>query len=185
MSAQAWENLHELNEAEVSGHAEAPTKDQGVGASTETHIETATMHPARDTSREYVEATTETANTAMAERRAPRRVNPNDGRFIRAVVVGTAVAGIVAFAISFAALYEVAAWLGLPWFMHWAVPVFIDLAILVYAGSVLVHEARGESSRASWWALGAFTGLSLVANAAHALSAVSYTHLTLPTIYSV
>ena len=167
MSAQAWENLHELK---APGHAEAPTNDQAVGASTETHIETVTKHPATDTSSEQDQASTE-ANDRATTVRSPRRVNPNDGRFIRAVVAGTAVAGIVAFAISFSALYEVAAWLGLPWFMHWAVPVFIDLAILVYAGSVLVHEARGESSRASWWALGAFTGLSLVANAAHALSA--------------
>lgn len=167
MSAHAWDNLHELN---APGHAEAPTNDQAVGASTETHIETVATHPATDTSSESAQASTE-ANDRATTVRSPRRVNPNDGRFIRAVVAGTAVAGIVAFAISFAALYEVAAWLGLPWFMHWAVPVFIDLAILVYAGSVLVHEARGESSRASWWALGAFTGLSLVANAAHALSA--------------
>ena len=167
MSAQAWDNLHELK---APGHAEAPTNDQAVGASTETHIETVAKHPATDTSSEYAQASTE-ANDRATTVRSPRRVNPNDGRFIRAVVAGTAVAGIVAFAISFSALYEVAAWLGLPWFMYWAVPVFIDLAILVYAGSVLVHEARGESSRASWWALGAFTGLSLVANAAHALSA--------------
>ena len=170
MSAQTWDELHELDEAQTSGQAEAPANDHAAGASTDTHSEKVTMMHPTDTSREQVQASTETQGQTM-NARAPRRVNPNDGRFIRAVVIGTAVAGVVAFAISFSALYEVAAWLGLPWFMHWAVPVFIDLAILVYAGSVLVHEARGESSRASWWALGAFTGLSLVANAAHALSA--------------
>ncbi len=100
----------------------------------------------------------------------PRRIDPDDGRFIRLVVVGVALAGVVAFAISFTALYEVAGWLGLPPFMWWAVPVFIDLAILVYAASVLVHKARGEQTLASWAALGTFTALSVFANAAHAWS---------------
>jgi hypothetical protein len=100
----------------------------------------------------------------------PRRIDPDDGRFIRLVVVGVALAGVVAFAISFTALYEVAGWLGLPPFMWWAVPVFIDLAILVYAASVLVHKARGERTLASWAALGTFTALSVFANAAHAWS---------------
>lgn len=35
-----------------------------------------------------------------------RRVNPDDGRFIRLVVGGVVIAGVVAFAISFSALYE-------------------------------------------------------------------------------
>lgn len=131
------------------------------------------MHIPKNTLVEHSKGSTGTWPTGGGIRSLPRRVNPNDGRFIRAVVAGTAVAGLVAFSISFAALYEVAAWLGLPPFMHWAVPVFIDLAILVYAGSVLVHESRGESARASWWALGAFTGLSMVANGAHAWSAES------------
>ncbi|MGM7670243.1 DUF2637 domain-containing protein [Microbacterium sp. A93] len=104
--------------------------------------------------------------------KGPRRINPDDGRFIRAVVAGVVVAGVVAFAISFTALYEVAGWLGLPPFMWWAVPVFIDLAILVYAASVLVHKARGERTLASWAALGTFTVLSVFANAAHAWSYV-------------
>ena len=60
-----------------------------------------------------------------------RRVNPDDGRFIRLVVGGVVIAGVVAFAISFSALYQVAEWLGIPPYMWWAVPVFIDLAILV------------------------------------------------------
>ncbi|QCU77998.1 DUF2637 domain-containing protein [Citricoccus sp. SGAir0253] len=103
-------------------------------------------------------------------RRGSRRIDPDDGRFIRLVVGGVVLAGVVAFAISFTALYEVASWLGLPPSMWWAVPVFIDLAILVYAASVLVHKARGERTLASWAALGTFTALSVFANAAHAWS---------------
>lgn len=99
-----------------------------------------------------------------------RRVNPDSGPFIRLIVAGVTVLGLVAFAISFVALMEVAAWLGLPSWMAWAVPVFIDLAILVYAAAVLVHRARGERTIASWVALTIFTVLSVVANSAHALA---------------
>ena len=100
----------------------------------------------------------------------PKRMNPDSGLFIRVVVTGVIVAGLVAFAISFVALYSVAEWLGLPPWMWWAVPVFIDLAIVVYAGLVLVHKSRGEGTWPSWVALGSFTLLSVIANGAHALS---------------
>ncbi|WP_413543114.1 DUF2637 domain-containing protein [Citricoccus nitrophenolicus] len=103
--------------------------------------------------------------------RSTKRVNPDDARFIRFVVAGVIIAGLVAFAISFAALYQVAEWLGLPPFMWWAVPVFIDLALIVYSASVLVHKARAESTVASWAALGTFTALSVFANGAHAWAA--------------
>lgn len=103
--------------------------------------------------------------------RSTKRVNPDDARFIRFVVAGVIIAGVVAFAISFSALYQVAEWLGLPPFMWWAVPVFIDLALIVYSASVLVHKARGESTVASWAALGTFTALSVFANGAHAWAA--------------
>src|SRR5699024_4023748 len=98
------------------------------------------------------------------------RINPDDPRFIRTITAGVAFAGLVAFAISFVALMEVAAWLGLPEWMHWSVPAFIDTGILVYAGSVLIHKARGERTWPSWLMLGVFTGLSILANTAHALA---------------
>lgn len=102
--------------------------------------------------------------------RTGHRINPDDRRFIVLVTVGVIAAGLVAFAISFVALMEVASWLGLPRWMHWAIPAFIDVAILVYAASVLVHKARGEPTWKSWIMLGSFTMLSVVANIAHALS---------------
>lgn len=111
--------------------------------------------------------TTGTVDPAGKQR---SRINPDSPIFIRVVVTGIVIAGLVAFAISFVSLYAVAEWLGLPVWMWWAVPVFIDLAILVYAALVLVHKARGERTWPSWTALGAFTLLSVIANGAHALS---------------
>lgn len=98
------------------------------------------------------------------------RINPDDPRFVRLITIGVAFAGLVAFAISFVALMEVASWLGLPVWMHWAVPAFIDTAILVYAGSILIHKTRGERTWPSWVLLAMFTGLSVVANVSHALT---------------
>src|SRR5699024_1343201 len=87
----------------------------------------------------------------------PKRMNPDSGLFIRVVVTGVIVAGLVAFAISFVALYSVAEWLGLPPWMWWAVPVLIDLALSVYAGLLLVHKPPAECSWPSSVAFGSFT----------------------------
>ncbi|WP_261623244.1 DUF2637 domain-containing protein [Nesterenkonia marinintestina] len=98
------------------------------------------------------------------------RINPDARAFVRVIIIGTVIAGTVAFAISFVALMEIAHWLGIPSWMSWSIPVFIDLAILIYAGSILVHKARGDRTWRSWVMLGVFTGLSMVANVSHALS---------------
>src|SRR5699024_12061966 len=67
-----------------------------------------------------------------------RRINPDSGLFIRVVMDGVMVAGFVAFEGGFVSLYQVAEWLGVPEWVWWAVLTFTDLAILVYAGIVLV-----------------------------------------------
>jgi hypothetical protein len=107
---------------------------------------------------------------AVARTRKASRINPDDRRFVQAITAGVIIAGLVAFAISFVALMDIATWLGLPRWMSWAVPVFIDLAILVYAGSALIHKTRGERTWPSWLLLLVFTGLSVIANAAHAVA---------------
>ena len=102
--------------------------------------------------------------------RVSQRINPDDHRFVRLIVIMTVIAGLVAFAISFVAIMEVAAWMGLPVWMHWAIPAFIDVAILTYAGAVLVQKSRGEPTWVPWSLLAIFTALSVVANVAHAMS---------------
>lgn len=98
------------------------------------------------------------------------RIDP-DTRWVQWTVVGlVGMLGVTSFIVSFRALYAVAAWAGLGDGIQWAVPVFIDGAILTYALSVLVHRGRGESTWPSWVSLGAFTAMSIAANAAHAVS---------------
>lgn len=98
------------------------------------------------------------------------RIDP-DTRWVQWTVVGlVGMLGVTSFIVSFRALYDVAAWAGLGDGIQWAVPVFIDGAILTYALSVLVHRGRGESTWPSWVSLGAFTAMSIAANAAHAVS---------------
>lgn len=73
--------------------------------------------------------------------------------------------------VSFNGLHDVASWVGLPYWMRWTVPIFIDIAILAYSMAAVIHKSRGETVITTWVTLGVFTLISVVANAAHALSA--------------
>ncbi len=99
------------------------------------------------------------------------RIDP-DTRGVQWTVVGlVGLLGLTSFAVSFRALHDVAAWAGIGPGLQWAVPVFIDGAILTYALAVLVHRSRGESVWPSWISLAVFTAMSIAANAAHAVAA--------------
>lgn len=99
------------------------------------------------------------------------RIDP-DTRGVQWTVVGlVGLLGLTSFAVSFRALHDVAAWAGIGPGLQWAVPVFIDGAILTYALAVLVHRSRGESVWPSWISLAVFTAMSVAANAAHAVAA--------------
>src|SRR5699024_12398809 len=63
-----------------------------------------------------------------------KRINPDSGLFIRVVMGGVMVAGLVAFAISFVSLFQVAECLGLSLWLCWAVTTFIVIAMLDYVG---------------------------------------------------
>jgi hypothetical protein len=102
---------------------------------------------------------------------ASSRIDP-DTRGVQWTVVGlVGLLGLTSFAVSFRALHDVAAWAGIGPGLQWAVPVFIDGAILTYALAVLVHRSRGESVWPSWVSLAVFTAMSVAANAAHAVAA--------------
>jgi hypothetical protein len=95
------------------------------------------------------------------------RINPDTRPVVLATTGLIAFLGLVSFAVSFAGLSAVAEWAALPGYLRWAVPVFVDGALLAYTLAVLVQRARDESARFSWFALGSFTVVSVAANAAH------------------
>ena len=99
-----------------------------------------------------------------------RRINPDSLKTLWFTVGAVAILGLTSFMVSFNGLHDVAAWVGLPWWMRWAVPVFIDIAILAYSMAAVIHRARGEATWPTWLTLGVFTVVSVVANAAHALA---------------
>lgn len=101
---------------------------------------------------------------------AGRRINPDSLKTLWFTVGAVAILGLTSFMVSFNGLHDVAAWVGLPWWMRWAVPVFIDIAILAYSMAAVIHRARGEATWPTWLTLAVFTVVSVVANAAHALA---------------
>jgi len=97
------------------------------------------------------------------------RIDPDTRTVVLLTVALVATLGAVSFAVSFAGLVAVAEWAELPTWLRWAVPVFVDGALLAYTLAILVQRARGESTRFSWLALATFTLVSVGANAAHVL----------------
>ncbi|WP_159794429.1 DUF2637 domain-containing protein [Puerhibacterium puerhi] len=98
----------------------------------------------------------------------PARINPDTLPVLALAVVLTAGLAAVSFLLSFAGLSAVSAWAAVPDGLTWAVPVMLDVAILVYTLAVLVHRARGERAAGAWAALALWTSVSVAANAAHA-----------------
>jgi hypothetical protein len=105
--------------------------------------------------------------TATAARR-PARINPDTLPVVLVTTVLTAGLATASFALTFAALRDVAAWANVAPQLAWAVPVMLDAAIVVYTLAVLVHRARHESAATAWLPLAGFTAVSVIANAAHA-----------------
>ncbi|MBW9207977.1 DUF2637 domain-containing protein [Mumia sp. zg.B17] len=86
-------------------------------------------------------------------------------------VLGAATLSAVTFMLSFAGLVDVAAWANIRPSLRWAVPVFIDGAIIVYTVAVLVERGRGQRPIFAWTALATFTVVSVSANGSHAWAA--------------
>lgn len=78
--------------------------------------------------------------------------------------------GLTSFMVSFNGLHDVAGWVGLPTWMRWTVPIFIDIAILAYSMAAVIHRTRGEPVALTWATLAVFTLISVIANGAHALA---------------
>ena len=77
---------------------------------------------------------------------------------------------IASFIASFASIYEVAVYTGLPAEWLWVFPVFIDLAILAYTLSLFIFKHRKESTWRTLLGLFGFALLSIAANVSHTLA---------------
>lgn len=88
----------------------------------------------------------------------------------RLALGGLALVAIASFAVSTAALIEVAGWAGIPGPLRWAVPVFVDGSMIVFAILWAMRRARGEDGALERRAMIAFTAVSMAANAGHALA---------------
>jgi hypothetical protein len=99
-----------------------------------------------------------------------RRINPDSLYTLWFTVILICTLGLTSFMVSFNGLHDVAGWVGLPVWLRWAVPIFIDIAILAYSLAAVIHRARGETVWPTWTTLGAFTLLSVIANGVHALT---------------
>ncbi|MFC8598379.1 DUF2637 domain-containing protein [Isoptericola sp. NPDC057191] len=97
------------------------------------------------------------------------RINPDSRPVLAAVAIGTALVFLAWFALSSVALFDVGLWGNVPVPLSAAVPVMLDVALVVYSLSALVRRSRGQSARYSWTLLAFFTVVSLVGNATHAL----------------
>lgn len=97
----------------------------------------------------------------------PALINADSRPVLLLAVLLTGSVALVSFALSFAALRDVATWGNVPAWLTWAVPVMVDASMLVYTLAALVQRQRGASARLSWFLLALFSFVSVAANAAH------------------
>lgn len=86
-----------------------------------------------------------------------------------------AVFGLFIFAsiVSFSGLYAVAPWLGLPPYLYWALPLAVDLAIIVYkTAEVILRYDERKKHKVKKAVLGTivFTAISSAGNVVHVAS---------------
>lgn len=106
----------------------------------------------------------------MDPRKRAARILPDGPAFGYGVLSSVIAVFIAAFSISFTGQAEMArTYMGLTGPIRFAVPLVIDLSLLVYAASALVRRARGESVRWAVIATAFWTAISIGANMVHAL----------------
>lgn len=100
----------------------------------------------------------------------PARINPDTKPALILAMLACAGLASVSFVLSFAGLSAIAPWAAVPPSLAALVPLFIDVAILVYTYSALAATARDESAARAWTWVALWTLVSSAANAAHAWS---------------
>src|SRR5690554_1252169 len=95
------------------------------------------------------------------------RLNPRASLGYTLTVLVTVLAvGVVGFAASFQGLLALGAWAGFG-VLAFTVPIVIDGSIIVFSMAAALQRNLGLATKASWAFVGAYTFISIVANAAH------------------
>ncbi len=102
---------------------------------------------------------------------APARLAADDIRFFLVILGGVVAFALASFTASFAGQYAMARNTGLPEFLWWLVPLFIDLPIIVLSLATLIFRARGQHVWHTWAVVVLLTGLSSAINVAHVYAA--------------
>lgn len=111
-----------------------------------------------------------------------RRIRPESDSMAASALLLAVLVAVASFAVSFTGLIAAAGWAGIPRPLRPAVPIVVDLSILVFTVAAVVARARGEDVRLAWSSVGFFTVVSMVTNATHALSDGNSTATTFPAL---
>lgn len=111
-----------------------------------------------------------------------RRIRPESPEMALCALILAVAVAVASFAVSFTGLISAAGWAGIPPVLRPAVPLVVDLSILVFTVAAVVARARGEDVRLAWSAVAFFTVVSMMTNATHALADDISTAQTLPAL---
>lgn len=107
-------------------------------------------------------------DTTVVDQR--QRVSPSSKAFNWVLVVGLLFGGACAVFISFYSIMSFVIAAGWPPAIAWAFPAFIDIMLIISAGTVLSYKADGKSAWKAWLWLVVFSASSVYANVMHALA---------------
>lgn len=105
----------------------------------------------------------------QAKQAKPMRANTVG--FRRIVVIATALIALAAFAISYGAIYELAAWTGWAEWQLILTPLLLDAGIAVFTFLSFLRMDKGESAAPTFILAEALTLLSAIAQVIHTLGA--------------
>lgn len=104
-----------------------------------------------------------------------QRINPDSRGTLWIALILVFILMLSSFVVSFAGIWDISQYTGLPVFLQWVPALFIDAAILAYTIALFVFTARGEGTfRTIFWLM-IFAGVSIAANVAHTLDYLSTT----------
>lgn len=105
----------------------------------------------------------------LEEARKARPISADTKRVQGFVLTGVVLIGAAAFAISYGALYEVAAWTGWEAWQSILTPILLDLGIIVFTFLSFIRMERHQSAVATFLLAETLTLLSAGANVLHTL----------------